>query len=94
MKTVVSIPSDVCNSLEGLMYEVNARKDTIAFMAERGMIGTEQFEAYHREYLDYYRKYERAKENFSKTYIAANHPNCKWTVNFAECCVEIEEADA
>ena len=51
MKYQCVIPEEVSNHMEGLMYEMNARKDLLAFMIVNGMNHSEDFKIYHQEYV-------------------------------------------
>lgn len=85
----IKIPEDLCNYIESLMYETNSRKDVIAFMLRQGTAEGEAFDRYHRQYLEFYAKYETAKEELVAKYIAPAAPNCNWNLNFRTQEVEI-----
>ena len=89
-KIEVSIPEEVCNYLESLMYETNARKDLIAFCMDKGISG-EMFNKYNKEYIELYTQYEIAKNEMADKYIMPNHPNCNWNMNFNKQVAVVEE---
>lgn len=87
----IIIPQDVSNYIEGLMYEVNARKDLVAFCIDRGIsIDSDVFQRYHKEYVDFSAQYEMAKKEMESTYIMPKHPNCKWNLDFSTHTVVVE----
>ena len=89
----VIVSEDMSNYIEGLMYEVNARKDLVAFCIERGMsLDGEIFQRYHKEYVDFSAQYEMAKKELEKTYVQAEYPNSKWRLDFPTHTLTIEVA--
>ena len=90
-KIEIKIPEDMSNYIEGLMYEVNARKDLVAFCIERGVdINNDIFQRYHKEYIDFSAQYEIAKKEMENTYIKPKYPNCKWNLDFSINTVLVE----
>lgn len=90
-KFEVNIPEDICNYLEALMHESDARKDLIAFCMERGVSNTAMFDKYHREYVEFETQYRMAKDEMVAKFIAPEHPNCSWELDFNKCAAIVEE---
>lgn len=95
MKKIVPMPEDFCNYVEGLMYETNARRDVIAFMLNSVILNQERFDQYHKEYLEFYAKYELVKNEIQKTYVDEVYGNqaIKWNLNFKTQELEIDLKD-
>lgn len=95
MKKIIDIPEDFCNYVEGLMYETNARKDVLAFMINQPSINKERFEEYHKEYLEFYSKYEIAKREIQEIYVNPEYKDTalNWNLNFKTSQLEIELRD-
>ena len=95
MKKIVPMPEDFCNYVEGLMYETNARRDVIAFMLNSVILNKERFDEYHKEYLEFYAKYELVKSEIQKTYVDEVYGNqaIKWNLNFQTQELEIDLKD-
>lgn len=90
-KIEVVIPEKMSDYIEGLMYEVNARKNLVAFCIERGMdLEGEVFQRYHKEYVDFTAEYEMAKKEMADTYVVPEYPNCNWQLDFATHTLTIE----
>lgn len=62
----VPVTKEMCDYVESLMYELNARRDLCAFMVDHGMGGTEHFEKYHDAYLKANAEYAVAKGELAK----------------------------
>lgn len=95
MKKIIPMPEDFCNYVEGLMYETNARRDVIAFMLNSVILNKERFDEYHKEYLEFYAKYELVKSEIQKTYVDEVYGNqaIKWNLNFQTQELEIDLKD-
>ena len=91
MKEYVDIPENLCNYIEGLMYETNARKDVITFMLSQDNINEERFKQYHDEYLTFYAKYETAKSEITNNFIIPKYGDTKliWNLNFSTNQLEV-----
>lgn len=90
-KIEVVIPEKMSDYIEGLMYEVNARKNLVAFCIERGMdLEGEVFQRYHKEYVDFTAEYEMAKKEMEREYIVSKYPNCTWRLDFGTHTVTVE----
>lgn len=92
MKTVkIEIPEKLSDYIESLMYEVNARRDLLAFCVERGMdVDGEVFQRYHKQYVEFNAEYELAKKNLTEDYVAGKHPNAKWNLDFMTHTLTVE----
>ena len=90
-KIEVVIPEKMSDYIEGLMYEVNARKNLVAFCIERGMdLDGEIFKRYHKEYVDFTAQYELAKKEMESIYVLPEYPGAKWRLDFATQTLYIE----
>lgn len=82
------------NLIEALHYEVNSRKDLIAFMLNSNMrTDTEAYEKYNREYREFYIQYNEAKSKLEEMYVrtAVENP-MNWNLDFNSGEVTIEYA--
>lgn len=79
MKIIVD--NELCTRIEMLQYEVNSRKEIITTYLQTNTNKTDLFEAYQKEYTEYFTEYNKAKQELVKTYNVPN--NSKWNLNFA-----------
>ena len=90
METIgIEIPESLSNYIEGLHYEVNARRDIIALLIRQGDTG-DAFQKYHKEYLEYYAKLETAKDTMANEYVKPKYPNCDWRLDFSANTVYVQ----
>lgn len=78
--------------LERLQYEVNARQSLLAYLIQLDIQKNDKFEKYHKEYLNFFTEYEKAKEQLIKKYII-NNQNEKiknWSLDFESQILTIE----
>lgn len=86
--TMVKIDETLCKRIEAIQFEVNARKDLLAFMMDgRLTIDSEQFEKYHDEYIQYHVEYEKAKQELQDKYVPDGSK--RWELDFSSCEVKI-----
>lgn len=87
----IEISKELCDKIEALQYEVESRKDLIAFIISNDMkTSSSQFERYNQEYLEFYKKYNLAKQEMVRTYFPdVNY--LSWNLDFASRTVTIEE---
>ena len=85
------VPVGLRDYLERLSYEVDARKDLLAFLLERGQEESDSFRRYHREYVDLRAQYELAKKELADRFVAPEHPEGVWRLDFATATLTIEE---
>lgn len=83
------VTKELCDYIESLMYEVDARRDLCAFMVDHGMGGTEHFEKYHDAYLKANAAYAVAKAELTKM---AGQGKC-WHLDFDNRELVIEDAE-
>ena len=84
-KQTKQVTQEWVNKIEALQYEVNARKALLLHMVESGMsFESEGYQRYHGEYLDFYKQYEAAKEEFAAEYIypATGNKRVTWNLDF------------
>lgn len=75
----IVIDEEVCNYIESLQYDVNARQSIIAYMIANGFDTTsENFKSYQKEFCDCKIKYDTAKEELSRQYLIKG----KWNFDF------------
>lgn len=80
----IIVEQDICDLIERYQYEMIARKEIIAFMLESGMnTDTNSFKAYEKEYLEYFVKYNEAKNQLEQLYIIPVLGKVQnWNLNF------------
>lgn len=73
------------NLIEALHYEVNSRKDLIAYMLNSNMrTDTEAYEKYNREYREFYVQYNEAKNKLEEMYVrTAVEDPINWNLDFS-----------
>lgn len=89
MTKIIPVTEDLCNYVESLMYECNARRDLCAFMVDHGMGETEHFVKYHDAYLKANAEYEVAKRELSN--MAGSRG--KWRMDFDQKALVVELED-
>lgn len=91
MKKIIEIPEEMVNYLQRLAYETDARSNLCAFMTRQG-IKNEAFNDYHREYIEFYTKYELAKKQMEDDYIkpAIESNNFTWNLDFKTGQVSVD----
>ena len=89
-KITITIPESLSNYIEGLQYEVNARRDIIALLIRQGEDGSDSFKRYHKEYLEYYAKLETAKDTMANEYVKPSYPECDWRLDFGTGTILVE----
>lgn len=75
---------ELINLIESLHYEVNSRKDLIAFMLNSDMrTDTAAYERYNKEYMEFYIQYSEAKNKLEEMYVRTAVENPRdWNLNF------------
>lgn len=70
------------DDLERLQYEVFARKNIISYLLESNKV-SECFEQYHKEYLEFFKLYEKKKQEVEKLYVKPVCPMAEsWNLDF------------
>ena len=83
---IKTVSQEWADRLEALQYEVFARGDIISRMiANNFSTNTDSYDRYHKEYMEFYRQYEEAKEEFAKEYIytETNGKKVDWNLDFS-----------
>lgn len=82
--------------MEGLSYEVAARRDVITFMLANKMdTDSAQFRAYHKEYMEFFVQLENAKAQLEKDYVRPNiQGKAEWNLDYETRLLTISEAGA
>ena len=89
---VIKVDVETCKNIEALQFEIESRKDVIAQVLAGGAnMNNAMFEKYHKEYQDFHKKYNQAKQAMADTYLAAESGNSNWTLQFATCELIVEE---
>ena len=91
----IHVTAELRDYIESLWYEVNARKDMIAYAFVKDLQETESYKQYHKEYLEYYAKYELAKQEIENIYIKPLYGNVSvaWNLDFATATLTIRRVD-
>lgn len=85
--------NDLVSKIEALQYEVESRKDLIAFaMTRDDLTDSPSFKQYQEEYRDFFIQYNVAKNLLEKQYVYPKCPNAKrWNLDFETHELTIEE---
>lgn len=79
--TKIILNEGICNYIESLQYDLEARKTIIAFMLQNDFnVNSKSFKAYQEGFRQALIKYDVAKNELQKRYGIKG----KWTLNFAE----------
>lgn len=96
----INVNQETVNMIEALHYEVNSRREVIQFMLTKPDPGfnKELFDAYNKEYAEFYAQYDMAKMELQKQYIPEElvAKNASWNLDFGSCELTItvpEEED-
>lgn len=83
MKVIVK-DTEFIRELESLQYEVQARKNIIIYILESNSVNSNIFDNYHKEYVNYFKAYEKKKQDLEQKFV---YPNCakakNWSLDFA-----------
>ena len=83
---IITIPEDVVNNIQALQYEVESRKDLIAFMLDKGCdVHGDSFQMYHKEHQEFFDRYNRSKDDMQKRFLEPqiNGRLLRWNLDFA-----------
>lgn len=87
----IEVSQELCDKIEALQYEVESRKDLIAFILSNDMkTNSIQFEKYNKEYLEFFKKYNLAKQELVNKYFP-NIQYSHWNLDFSSRIVTVEE---
>ena len=93
----VDVNQETVNMIEGLHYEVNSRKEIIQLMLTKPDPGfnKELFDAYNKEYAEFYAQYDRAKNELQSRYVPEDliAKNATWSLDFNSCVLTITVPD-
>ncbi len=80
----IKINKELCDYIESLHFEVNSRKDLLAFAMSKEFINTDSFKQYHDEYQEFYIKYETAKNELYDMYLKEKYEGkpIRWELKF------------
>ena len=81
---IIPVHEEIVLEIEKLQYEVNARKEVIAYLINKNIdMDNTTFIKYNDEYLEYYIKYNMAKNKVEKdfVYTAVENP-INWNLDF------------
>lgn len=65
----IEIPEALCDYIESLKFECDARADLVAYMIRLNIAETPRFQKYHTEYVEFRTKYEIAKRELADTFV-------------------------
>ena len=69
--------------LEKLQYEVFVRQNILIFLIQMNSNKKDNFNKIHKEYINFYQKYEKAKRNLEYIYLKSINRNFNsWDLNF------------
>lgn len=93
MKKIKIENQELINYMESLSYEVAARRDVITFMLSNQMdTSSTQFQAYHKEYLEFFAQLETAKGQLEKDYVLPNSKgHVTWSLDYGTATLTITE---
>ena len=94
LTTMKITDEELVNKLEALNYEVNSRRDIIAFMLSGDYLRTEAFAQYQQEYQNFYVQYDLLKKMLEDTYVKPllkDDQTVSWNLDFASGELEIYE---
>lgn len=90
-QVIVDIPEKLTDYIESLHYEVESRKNLIAFALDHDLSSSASFNKYEDEYKDFFIEYETAKEDMQQRYVIQDYPNFKsWNLDFNKSQLIIE----
>jgi len=70
VKKITIDNQELINKLEALGFETGSRSELLAYMLRTGVLtGDPAFQAYHKEYQEFYIQYETAKAEFERQYV-------------------------
>jgi len=90
----ISINAETVNYIEGIHYELSARKDIIAFMLSNDMkTDTEAFQQYQKELSEFYAKFNLAKKELESMYIPPEWKGheVNWTLDYVTGVMTIQK---
>lgn len=97
MKKIRIENQEVINLLEAEAYEVNSRQSLLAYMAQNGVLPSDPaFMAYHKEFQEHFIKYEAAKAELEREYVAPLLPEgrtASWRLDYASHELAIQGVD-
>lgn len=77
----IIIDEELCTKIEILQYEVNSRKEIIMMYLNTNTPKTASFEEYQKEYTNYFKEYNKAKQEMLNIYKVPAKTN--WNLDFA-----------
>ena len=96
MQKRIKIPNEVSLQIESLQYEYHSRKDWIAYMISNDYSTTsDAFKAYQKEYIEFYTKYNMAKEELENSILRPQIEGkmTGWNLTFATSEVIVDYED-
>lgn len=92
-KKIIKIDEKIRDLVESYDYELNARKELIAFMLSNNMeIDTDSFRKYQKEMNEFFVKFVTIKNEISNRYIIpiTDGKEVNWKLDYASCEITIE----
>lgn len=89
---IIKIDKELCVKIEALQYEVESRKDIIVAVLSGSLTMREdKFNAYHAEYQEFFKQYNKAKQEMIDKYIDPSLKTKSWNLTFNTQELIIEE---
>ena len=80
----INVDKAVCENIEALQFEVESRKDIIVqFLSGSVKMDTDVFAKYHKEYQEYHKRYNKAKQEMVDIYLGVEGRNSNWSLEFS-----------
>lgn len=82
----IKVEKKMVEYLEMLSFETESRKSLLGYLIERGIsLDSQEFQDYHKEYREWFVKYELAKRELEKQYVlpASEGKSIPWSLDFA-----------
>lgn len=97
MTKTIELNRETRDYIQSLQYEVDARKDIIAFMIDRGMdINSETFKKYQKEFAEFLVQYNTAKDEISNMYVIPTlqeNEKVTWSLDFETSIITVTSVE-
>lgn len=97
MKKLTVENQELINKLEALGFETSSRSELLAHMLRTGLQPSDPaFQAYHKEYQEYFVQYETAKAEFERQYVMPllkDGQRANWNLDYAARELAIQGVD-
>lgn len=97
MKKLIIDNQEIINKLEALGFETGSRSELLAHMLRTGLLPSDPaFQAYHKEYQDFFVQYETAKAELERRYVMPlleDGRKVNWNLDYSTRELTIEGID-